>query len=163
MILRSGLLFLCALSLNAGFAQQSVIDQVVATVGGELILLSEVYEQKALLESQQGGNLPEQVECLILDNVMAQKLLVNQAKLDSIPISDEEVELQLDARIDQILAYMQGDLVQFEAYYGQSVNEVKAQFREDLRDQILADRMRGQIMTDISVTPSEVKSFFARI
>ena len=161
-LLRTFLLLVGVLTFNLSMAQQQVIDQVIATVGGELILLSEVYEQKALLESQQ-SDLPEDVECFILDNIMAQKLLVNQAKLDSLPITDEEVELQLDARIDQILAYMQGDLVQFEAYYGQSVNEVKAQFREDLRSQILADRMRADIMTNITVTPSEVKSFFARI
>ena len=149
-------------SLTPGWGQSEVIDKVVATVGGELVLLSEVLEQKSAMEAQQ-GTLPEDAVCLILDNVLANKLLVNQAKLDSIPLLDEEVEAQLDARIDQILAYMNGDVNQFEAYYGQTISEVKDQFRQDLKSQMLAERMRADIMTNISVTPSEVKSFFARI
>lgn len=148
--------------LPSAYSQSEIIDKVVATVGGELVLLSEVLEQKSAMEAQQ-GKLPPDADCLILDNVLANKLLVNQAKLDSIPLLDEEVEAQLDARIEQILAYMNGDVTQFEAYYGQSITEVKNQFREDLRSQMLAERMRADIMTNITVTPSEVKSFFARI
>ncbi len=145
-----------------GIAQRQVIDKVVATVGGELILLSEVEEQHALMEAQ-SGVLPENARCEIVNSLLVNKLLLNQAKLDSVVVSDEEVEEQLNARIDRILTYMNGDVSQFEAYYGQSIGEVKAQFREDLRNQILVERMRGQIMTDITVTPSEVKKFFAKI
>ncbi|MEM1219981.1 MAG: peptidylprolyl isomerase [Bacteroidota bacterium] len=154
-------LFTCV-GMHTVQAQSEVIDKVIATVGGELVLLSEVLEQKSAMQAQQ-GELPEDAMCLILDNVLANKLLVNQAKLDSIPLLDEEVEAQLDARIEQILAYMNGDVNQFEAYYGQSINDVKDQFREDLKSQMLAERMRADIMTNISVTPSEVKSFFSRI
>ncbi len=153
---------LLMLAIQPAFSQKKTIDKVIATVGGELILLSEVEEQKALLEAQKGV-LPPDASCLILDNVMAQKLLVNQAKLDSITVLDAEVETQLDARIEQILAYMNNDYQQFEDYYGQSVNQVKDQFREDLRNQLLAERMRGQVISGISVTPSEVKAFFDRI
>ena len=153
---------LLAFVLQTGFAQKSTIDKVIATVGGELILLSEIEEQKAMLEAQQGG-LPPDASCLILDNVLAQKLLVNQAKLDSIVVLDAEVETQLDLRVEQILAYMNNDYQQFEDYYGQTVNQVKDQFREELRDQLLAERMRGQVLSDITVTPAEVKAFFNRI
>lgn len=153
---------LLTLAIQPAFSQKRTIDKVIATVGGELILLSEIEEQKALLEAQKGG-LPPDASCLILDNVMAQKLLVNQAKLDSITVLDAEVETQLDARVEQILAYMNNDYQQFEDYYGQSVNQVKDQFREDLRNQLLAERMRGQVISGISVTPSEVKAFFDRI
>ena len=144
------------------FGQREIIDKVVATVGGEIVLLSDVEEQRALLQAQQ-GTLPENARCLILDQIMAQKLLVNQAKVDSLVLAEAEVDAQLEARIDQILEYMNGDVTAFEDYYGQTVAEVKASFREDLRDQILSERMRGQIMADVSVTPSEVKAFFAEI
>ena len=126
-------------------AQRQVIDKVVATVGGELILLSEIEEQFALMEAQ-NGSLPENARCEIVNSLLVNKLLLNQAKLDSVAVSDEEVEDQLNARIDRILTYMNGDVSQFEAYYGQSIGEVKAQFREDLRNQILVERMRGQII-----------------
>lgn len=143
-------------------AQREVIDKVVATIGGELVLLSEVEEQFALMEAQ-SGVLPEGARCNIMDQLMASKLLVNQAKLDSLEVSDEEVEAQLDARIERILSFMNNDVAQFESYYGQTINEVKAQFREDLKSQILADRMRSQVMASVTVTPSEVKKFFNSI
>ncbi|MCB0572539.1 MAG: peptidylprolyl isomerase [Phaeodactylibacter sp.] len=143
-------------------AQAEVIDKVVATVGGELVLLSEVEEQYALMEAQQGV-VPEDLRCNIMDQLMANKLLLNQSKLDSIEVSEEEVEAQLDARIERILSFMNNDVTQFEAYYGQTVNEVKEQFREDLKGQILIDRMRSQVMASVTVTPSEVKKFFNSI
>ncbi len=144
------------------FAQRAVIDKVIAKVGGELILLSELEEQYALL-SAQNPTIPEDIRCDIIDGILTSKLLLNQAKLDSVEVSEEEVETQLNARIDRILSYMNNDVTQFEAYYGQTINEVKEQFREDLRSQILVDRMRGQIMRDVTVTPSEVKKFFNNI
>ncbi len=148
--------------LTAGFSQTKIIDKVVATVGGELVLLSEIEEQISLMEAR-SGILPEDARCSVMDQLLANKLLVNQAKLDSIEVSDEEVEVQLNARVDRILEFMNGDLNQFEAYYGQSVSEVKDQFREDLKNQLLSERMRSQIMANITVTPSEVKSFFSQI
>jgi peptidyl-prolyl cis-trans isomerase SurA len=154
-------LFLLLL-LSACFGQRRIVDKVVATVGGELVLLSEVEEQISLMEAR-NGILPEGARCAVLDQLLANKLLVNQAKLDSIAVSEEEVEVQLNARVDRILEFMNGDLKQFEDYYGQSVSDVKEQFREDLKNQLLSERMRNQIMTNITVTPSEVKTFFAQI
>jgi len=148
-----------ALSLSA---QREVIDKVVATVGGELILLSEVEEQRALMASQQ-EDLPPNVRCNIMDQVMSTKLLLNQSKLDSIVVGDEEVEAQLDARIERILGFMNNDVSQFEEYYGQSINEVKTQFREDLKNQLLVERMRNQVLAGVTVTPAEVKDFFHSI
>lgn len=140
-------------------AQSEIIDKVAAYVGSELILLSEVEEQYQLLLDRQAVQ-DESEKCGILENLMVQKLLVNQAKLDSIEIQDEEIDLQLDARIDRILTMMNNDVEQFEAYYGKSVAEVKEQFRQDLESQLLAERMRGQAMAEIKVTPSEVIEFF---
>lgn len=143
-------------------AQTEVLDKVVATIGGELLLLSEVEEQFALFEAQ-NGPAPEDLRCQIMGQLMANKLLLNQAKLDSVEVSEVEVEAQLNARIERILGYMNNDVSQFETYYGQSINDVKEQFREDLKNQITTDRMRGKIMESISVTPSEVKTFFNSI
>ncbi|NJC26426.1 peptidylprolyl isomerase [Neolewinella antarctica] len=142
---------------------QTVIDQVIARIGGEYILLSDLEEQFALSESQSNDSLPASARCQILDQVLVSKLLYNQSKLDSIEITDAEVESQLNARIDRILSYMNGDINQFEDYYGQSITATKEQFREDLREQILVDRMRGTVVREVKVTPAEVKKFFADI
>ena len=152
--------FLCL--AHWSFGQTKVVDKVIATVGGELVLLSDVEEQRALMQDQ-NGQLPEGVRCNILAQIMGTKLLLNQAKLDSVVVTSEEVESQLDARIERILAYMNGDVSQFEDYYGQTINEVKEQFREDLESQMLVERMKSQVIASITVTPSEVKEFFNQI
>ena len=144
------------------FGQVQVMDKIIATVGGELVLLSELEEQFALALSQK-SDIPQNARCEILEQLLTSKLLINQSKLDSIEVGDDEVENQLAARIDRILSFMNNDIKQFEEYYGQSVNDVKEQFRTDLKNQLLSERMRSEIMKDITITPSEVKSFFSKI
>ena len=143
--------------------QAAVIDKVIARVGGEFILLSELEEQIALAASQNPEELPPDARCRFLDQLLVGKLLYNQSKLDSIEVADNEVEQQLNARIDRILSYMGGDVKQFEEYYGQSITATKEQFREDLREQIATERVRGTVVRGVKVTPAEVKRFFREI
>jgi peptidyl-prolyl cis-trans isomerase SurA len=158
------LTFSFLLTQNNVYSQNNrrLIDKIVANVGEENILLSEVEEQYALMLDQ-NPNIPEFARCNIMDNLIGQSILVHQAKLDSLPISDEEIESQLSARIDKILNYMGGDTQAFEEYYGQTVPEVKEQFRESLKAQLLADKMRSSIIGDIKITPKEVKKFYEKI
>lgn len=147
----------------AVFSQtRSVLDKVVAAVGSELVLLSDIEEQYAYLEAQRGG-LPPDARCAILDNLMLGKLMLNQAKLDSVEVTDIEVETEITARIDRILGYMNNDVNAFEAYYGQTIAEVREQMREDQKNQILTQRMQTEVQSKITITPSEVKAFFNQI
>ena len=149
--------------VNARAQAPIVVDRVIATVGGELVLLSELEEQVALTASQSGKAVSPAMRCTILEQILTAKLLVNQAKLDSVVVSEQEVEGQLNARIDKILQYMNGDVQQFEDYYGQTIAEVKQQFREDLEAQLLADRMRAKVVAEARITPTEVREFFETI
>lgn len=155
-----GICLMCTQFVNA--QESKLIDKIVAYVGSELVLLSEVEEQFALMK-EQNPSVPKEQKCAVLENLMVQKLLINQAKLDSVEVMDEEVELQLDARIDRILTMMNNDVSQFEAFYGKSVAQVKQQFREDLKNQILADRMRAQATMTMQVTPAQVRKFFQAV
>jgi len=83
--------------------------------------------------------------------------------LDSIVVSDPEVEAQLDARFERILQMMGGDTKQFEDFYGQTISQAREGMRTELKGQLLAERMQTQVMNDIVVTPSEVKDFYDRI
>lgn len=158
------LLLAAALTSVAALSQNPVvIDRVIATVGGELVLLSELEEQVALAASQTSSPVTTEDRCAILEQIMTAKLLVNQAKLDSVVVSADEVEQQLDLRIERILGMMNGDMRQFEEYYGQSISEVKTQFREDLSAQIQADRMRSKVVAEARITPAEVQEFFETI
>ncbi|KXK38065.1 MAG: PpiC-type peptidyl-prolyl cis-trans isomerase [Bacteroidetes bacterium OLB9] len=149
-------------SFTMTHAQVKLIDQVVAKVGSEYILLSDVEEEYSYAKSK-NPSLNEDVKCAILDNLIAQKLIVYQAKLDSVEVSDSEVEAQLNYRFDAILQQMNGDEAFFEEYYGASVNEMKDRYREDQKQKILAERMQDKLMADIEITPKEVEAFFNKI
>jgi len=155
-------ILLAALPLAAQ-NQPAVIDQVIARVGGEYVLLSQLEEQFAQAAGQSNTPLPPEARCQLMDQILVGKLLYNKSKLDSIEVSDGEVESQLNARIDRILGYMGGSIEQFEDYYGQSITATKEQFREDLREQISVERMRGSVVREVKVTPAEIKDFFAKI
>jgi len=157
-----GTCFVILAVTSLAFAQNMMIDKVIVQVGSELILLSEVEEQFAYASEQKGG-IPPEARCQILEQVMAQKLMVNQAKLDSIVVSDPEVETQLDARFERILQMMGGDTKQFEDFYGQTIAQAREGMRSELKGQLLAERMQAQVMNDIVVTPSEVRDFYDRI
>jgi peptidyl-prolyl cis-trans isomerase SurA len=151
------------LAISASFAQpRSILDKVVAAVGSELVLLSDIEEQHAYLEAQRGV-LPPDARCAILDNLMLSKLMLNQGKLDSVEVSDIEVEAEISARIDRILGYMNNDVNSFEDYYGQTISEVREQMREDQKNQILTQRVQNEVQSKITITPSEVKAFFSQI
>lgn len=147
------------------FAQteKALIDRVVATVGGEIILLSEVEEQFSYAVQQQQQQLPDDFRCVTVQNLIVQKLLVNQAKLDSVEVKDDDVENQLNARIDRLMLYFNQDPKAIEEYYGQGIEEIKAQLRDDMRSQLLAERMQGDITSKASITPAEVLRFYNAI
>jgi peptidyl-prolyl cis-trans isomerase SurA len=154
--------FLFILTIPSAWTQKQVIDKVICEVGNEVILLSDLAEQIKLIESRQGPSKPED-KCFLLENMMVSKLLVNQAFIDSVVISDEELATQLDARIERILESMGNDVTQFEAYYGKTTKEVREDFSEDLKNQLIAEKMRSTLMEDITVTPTEVKEFYQHI
>jgi len=154
------LLTLATLSLFA--QEQLVIDKVVAKVGTETILLSDVEAQYAFAKSQPGEQ-PENLKCEILQAVVGQKLVVHHARLDSVIVSPEEIETSLKFKIDGVLSQMNGSQELFKEYYGMTVNEMKDNLREDLEQQMLAERMQSQIINNVVITPKEVKAFFNEI
>ncbi len=151
------------LSLSKMMAQQKeLVDKVVAKVGDEYVLLSEVEEQFSYAKDQR-KDLPDNYRCLILDQILVTKLLVAQAKIDSLYPKDDELEQQLTARFEKILDYMGGNEQQFIDYYGQTPGVMKESMRDDMRDQIMGDKMKAKVLADVAVTPSEVREFFQNI
>ncbi len=140
-------------------AQTGLVNKVIAKVGGELVLLSDIEEQVAYLRDQ-GQTIGEQEKCEILEGILAQKLLVNQAKLDSVVVQEEQVKAEIDGRIEQILQMMNNDIGQFESYYGKTVEEVRREMSREMKNQMLAEQMRNQVMASASATPSEVIEFY---
>lgn len=145
------------------FAQDKLlIDKVIAKVGSETVLLSDIESQYNYF-IQQGNPADESLKCEILESVIGQKLIVHQAKLDSIIVSEDEINSQLDFRVNAVLRQMGGDETFFQEYYGMTVPEMRENLKEDLRSQILAERMQQSLIAEVSITPDEVESFYANI
>ncbi|MBW6479955.1 MAG: peptidylprolyl isomerase [Bacteroidales bacterium] len=141
------------------FAQEKVIiDQVVAVVGNSAILKSDLFNQQRQMESQ-GITFGSNPQCELLDEMLYQKLLFNQAVIDSIEVSDQQVEQILERRLRFFIQQI-GSREQLEAYYGKTIEELKDEFRPLIREQELSQMMEAQITRNIRVTPSEVRSFF---
>lgn len=149
--------------INYSTAQSElVIDKVVAKVGTETILMSDVEMQYSFAQDQ--GSATDGSKCEILQSLIGQKLILNQARLDSIELSPEEVQASLDFKINRVLNdQMKGDQALFQEYYNMSPEQMKENLKEDEENQLLVQRMQGSILNDVRITPKEVKEFFNAI
>lgn len=141
------------------FAQNGkLVNKVLAQVGDNIILLSDIEIQK-LQAKQSEMEVDFDFSCSVLEQLMVQELLVNQAKLDSIPVSDEQVDAEMENRL-RIIEKDMGGRDKLEEYYGKTTTQIKEEFRSVIKDRILAQEMERTITNGISVTPKEVSSFF---
>jgi peptidyl-prolyl cis-trans isomerase SurA len=139
-------------------AQPVNIDGVAAVVGDKVVLRSEIEQE--YLQYLSGGNAENaDMKCRILNQVIASKLLLRQAELDSIVVKDDEIDKQLSNRMNYFVQ-MAGGQEKLEEFYGKTLLEIKEEFREPIKEQILTERMRDKITADLSVTPAETLSFF---
>ncbi len=144
----------------SAWTQARLIDQVVGVVGDYTILQSDI-ENQYLQYRAQGVNLPD-MRCFLLKDFLEQKLLLNQAKIDSIEVSESTVELQLDQRLRYFISQI-GSEEEMEEYFGKSMIQIKEDLREVLREQLITQQMQGEITQDVKITPSEVKKFYRNL
>ena len=139
---------------------EKVLDEIVAVVGSNIILQSEVDGTLMGLITQQQLAYSEELWNTVLNQLINEKVLVIHAKRDTnLVVTDQEVEQMLTSRINGMQAQMGGQ-ARLEEAYGKSVIEIKAEFREDFRDQILAENFRNQKLRSIKATPSDVEAWF---
>jgi peptidyl-prolyl cis-trans isomerase SurA len=152
-------LFLTTLS----FAQPQILDKVVAIVGKNPLLLSEV-ETNLLQQKEQKDKkefTPEE-RCRVFEDVLFQKLLLAQADRDSVVVSDAEVDGELNRRI-QYYVGMLGSEEKFEAFYGKRINVFKDELRDDVKNQLIAQKMQQKVTGETKLTPSEVRAFYSTL
>lgn len=154
--------FLLLISQFSFGQDKKLVDKIIAQVGAEIVLLSDV-ETEFQYYKAQNTTVEPNAKCMILEQILAQKLLIDQAKLDSIEVPEDQVENQLDLRMEGVLKKMGGDEVLFQQYYGKSVSEMKNIYRDDIHNSIMAEMMQDKLMQDINITPTEVYDFFNNI
>jgi len=138
-------------------AQPKTVDGVAAIVGGDIILKSEIEEQYEVFNRQNFGQ--SVTYCEVFEELLFQKLLIHHAEIDSVTVGEEEVEANMERRIQQLIMQM-GDQQKLEEFYEKSVVEIKEEMRELIHDQLVAQRMQMTVVEGIEVTPSEVRSFY---
>lgn len=149
--------------LFSAFAQEErkLVDRVEGIVGDNIILHSDIelqYQQMKL----EGTDVPDDFKCAILDQMLSQKMLLENAELDSLAVSEDEIEGELDRRVRYFVS-MIGSEEKLEEYYGKSIIRIKDEFRTDIREQLLSQKMRSKVLEKVKVTPADVKAFFNAI
>ena len=135
------------------------LERLIAVVGNEIVLQSDVDAQLFQMEA---SGMPVTDVCPVVEQLMLQKLLLHQARLDSIMVDDGEVTAQIDRRLEYYIR-MFGSVEAFEAEYGKTVAAWKAEFREPMREQIMADRMQAEIEGQVRATPRDIADHFDAI
>lgn len=163
--LKAAILFAAVMGYFSGdaFAQPKkvIADKIVAQVGDKIILRSDIYN--SILDAQrQGVPLPPNPECVLVERALIEKALVLQAQKDSLPLSDDDIDAELDNRIRGFIMQY-GSKEVLEEVAGKSVYQLKEDFREPIKEQKLSTQMRNKIVENVKITPNEVKDFFEKI
>lgn len=156
------LLSMTAISVAAFAQPQKVVaDKIIAVVGDRIILKSDITNAIADMV-RQGANVPENANCSVLDQALVSKVLMMQALKDSLPISDDEVEADLDNRVREFIR-VYGSKEELERIAGKSIYQIKDDARESVKENKLAQSMQRKIVDGVKVTPAEVQAYFNRI
>lgn len=143
------------------YAQDNIIDEVVWVVGDEAILKSDI-EQARLQAQYQGIKFNKDPYCVISEQMAVQKLFLHQAEIDSIEVADTDVLSMVDQRINFYIQQV-GSKEKFEEYMNQTSTQIREKWREDVRNEMIADKMKQEIVGDIKVTPAQVRRYFNQL
>lgn len=159
---RSVLLAVCsALSVVCLQAQnypKGVIDKTIAVVGGEMIAISDIESEMQMMRAQ-GMSSDKNMRCEILENILQNKLLLTQARLDSLTVNNDMVEAEMSQRIDQVRTQLGGDQ-QAEEYFGKPLYKLRQEWRSAMQDQSLVQQEQQKIAGAIpQITPYDVNMY----
>ena len=149
------------LFMNSARAQEAqVIDRVVAVVGQNIVLQSDI-EAQYLQYRLQGGikGDAKSIRCEILEDLMFQKLMLNQAEMDSITVTDEQVNADVDRWINYFILQL-GSQDNLEKYYKKTMPEIREELFRVRKDNMLVEQVQQALLANVEVTPSEVKRYY---
>jgi len=150
---------LCAtvLSLNAWAQPQQTVEEIIATVGDEIILLSDL--ENSLNETYKGKTVSQEQRCAAFESLLYQKLLLHHARVDSVEVTESDVNAQVERRIDYFVQ-MLGSEEAFEQYYGKSIALLKEDFFDMVMEQMLVEREQQEVTKGVVTTPADVLKYY---
>lgn len=147
--------------IKAQSTEGVLIDKIIAKVDDYIILKSEL--EKSYLEFLSRGEISTgDSKCQVLENLVVNKLMVAKADIDSVIVQDSEVNINLERRIQYFISQI-GSEDKIEEYYGKTMNQFKEELFERIKEQLIVQKMQDEIVSNIGVTPAEVRRFFKKI
>ncbi len=151
-----------AMAQPAGTDNGFVVDKIIAKVDNYIVLKSEL-ERAYQDYITNGGSPSQEARCQYLAILIRNKLMVAKAETDSVLVDDSQVDDNMQRRFDMILGQYGGSTQQIEAVYGKGVDQIKADLFDQIKEQLIVQKMQEEITKDVTVTPAEVKRFFNKI
>ena len=137
------------------------IDKIIAVVGDEIVLRSEV-ENQYLQYISQGVTSNEELRCQVFEDLMTQKLLIFSCKQDSIYVTKEEIEQEVETRVNYYIDQI-GSIEKVEQYFEKDIYQIKRVLSELVEDQFLIQRMQSSITKEVKITPFDVNEYYEKI
>ncbi len=153
------LIFIFHFTISTTQAQQ-IVEGVVAVVGDKAIFKSEIEQQ--YLQLKKIENQSKNIKCDILNDLIFQKLLSHHAELDSLEVTDDEVNDAINQRIEYFISQI-GSEKKMEQYFDKSISQIKDEFQSIFREQRLSQKMENKITSNLNVTPQDVLKFYNKI
>jgi len=159
---KTGIALILSLFLTITFAQAQPrnLDKIAAVVGSSIVLKSDI-ELRYANALASGMPQNESFKCDILKSFITQKLLAQQAVIDSVTVTDDEVDNEIDRRMRNMTARAGGQ-EKLEGFLGRSLLQYKDEIRDDIKENMVAQKMQGKITEKITVTPLDVENFFKK-
>ncbi len=141
---------------------QQIVESVVAVVGNEVIYLSDIESQVVQMKAERNPTPIDELRCHVFEDQLIQKLFLDQARIDSIEVTPESVETDLNGRLTDYIRRA-GSEQALETYFNKSMTEIRKDLREMLTNQHIVQKTQSSIAQNVTVTPGEVKRYFATI
>lgn len=142
-------------------SQGDVIDRIIGVVGAEIVLLSDI-ETELIQMKMQGVDPDGNSRCEVMEDLLFQKLLLNQAKIDSLVVSEGEIQSQIESRLEYFLS-MFGSIEAFEKEYGKTIAQWKSEFHDPIEESLLVQQMQYKLESRAEATPRDVLAYFEGI
>ena len=161
-ILKGVAVFLFAVVSVSASAQKysgGIVDKTVAVIGNEVIMISDLESEVQAMMQNYGAQSDRKARCEILENLMASKLFLMQARVDSLVVNNDQVESELTNRIDMLKSSL-GSEEAVEEYFGKPIYRLRQEWKTQIQDQTLAQQMQGEIAGKLPpLTPYDVQNY----
>lgn len=151
-------LFLPGVVINA----QKLVESVAAIVGNEVIYLSDV--ENTIADMRRGGNKTpiDQLRCDVFHEILVSKLFLDQARIDSIIVTDDAIEGDLNMRMNDAIRRA-GSEEALVAYFKKSMIEIRRDIKKTMLEQEIVREVQSKVAKNVTVTPNALKRYYASI